>query len=164
MSFPVAMTRWTLPVDVTGQWLPLADTLALKFAGVLPADGWTGATPLDAFRQFHADAARLAATPGLDGWLAGAGWEHVNLAFLAGGLWLLLRRVTSWHIPVAFLAALGGIATVAWLVDSQPQTWPNWTSIRRNSKPTQAAAGPTTRKRKRVRRWKEGCPVGRASR
>lgn len=124
VSFPVDMTSWNLPRDVAGNVLPLADTLAAKFGGGALADGWTGATPLDAFRQFHGDAARLAATPGLDGWLAGAGWEHVNLAFLAGGLWLLARRVISWHIPVAFLAALAAAAAIAWLVDSSAHASP----------------------------------------
>lgn len=117
VSFPVEMTRWNLPVDVTGRLLPLADTLAVKFGGAALPDAWTGATPLDAFRQFHADPARLAATPGMDGWLAGTGWEHVNLAFLAGGLYLLARRVISWHIPVAFLGALTLASGIAWLVD-----------------------------------------------
>lgn len=117
VSFPVDMTRWTLPTDVTGAMLPLADTLAIKFGAAALPDAWTGATPLDAFRQFHADPARLAATPGLDGWLAGAGWEHVNLAFLAGGLYLLARRVITWHIPVAFLGALAIASGIAWAID-----------------------------------------------
>lgn len=117
VSFPVDMTSWTLPRDVTGGIQSLADTLAIKFGGAVAGDAWTGATPLDAFRQFHADPARLAATPGLDGWLAGAGWEHVNLAFLAGGLYLLARRAITWHVPVTFLGALVMVSGVAWLVD-----------------------------------------------
>lgn len=118
VSFPLDMTSWTLPRDVTGGVLSFGDTLGVKFGGMAPPDGWTGATPLDAFRQFHDDPARLAAMPGLDGWLAGAGWEHVNLAFLAGGLYLLARRAITWHIPATFLGALTLASGIAWLVDS----------------------------------------------
>ncbi len=46
-----------------------------------------------------------AQTPQFGRW-AGIGWEWVNLAFLAGGLWLLYRRIFTWHAPVAMLASL----------------------------------------------------------
>ncbi|MFA0025970.1 RnfABCDGE type electron transport complex subunit D, partial [Vibrio sp. 10N.261.49.A5] len=39
-------------------------------------------------------------------WLAGVGWEWVNLAYLVGGLVLIKQRVIQWHIPVAFLGSL----------------------------------------------------------
>ena len=35
------------------------------------------------------------------------GWEWVNLAWLVGGLWLLWRKIITWHIPLCFLLALG---------------------------------------------------------
>lgn len=117
VSFPVAMTTWNLPQDLAGTSLGLADTLALKFGAIAAPDSFTGATPLDAFRQFHGDTARLDAMPVMHGAFAGAGWEWVNIAFLAGGIYLLARRVISWHIPVAFLAALASIAAIAFLVD-----------------------------------------------
>lgn len=119
VSFPVAMTTWNLPGSL-GSGLPgLAETFALKFGTLALNDGVTGATPLDAFRQFHDQPERLNDIAVMHGWLAGAGWEHVNLAFLAGGLYLLVRRVISWHIPVAFLAALTLVSGVAYLIDAQ---------------------------------------------
>lgn len=111
VSFPVEMTTWNLPRDIAGHLPAFTDTLAHKF-GLPLTDGFTGATPLDTFRQFHSDSARLAAMPLMDGWLAGKGWEHVNLAFLAGGLYLLARRAITWHIPLAFLGTLALVATV----------------------------------------------------
>jgi len=119
VSFPVAMTTWNLPASLAGAPLSLADTVALKLGLSSLADGVTGATPLDAFRQFHDTPARLDAIPVMHGWLAGAGWEHVNLAFLAGGLFLLARRVISWHIPLAFLATLVLLSGTASLMDPQ---------------------------------------------
>jgi electron transport complex protein RnfD len=50
-------------------------------------------------------------TPQFGRW-AGIGWEWANLAFLAGGLWLLYQRVFTWHAPVAMLASLALLAAV----------------------------------------------------
>ena len=49
------------------------------------------------------------------GSLAGIGWEWVNLAYLAGGLVLLRLRVINWHIPLAFIASLLVMSTLATL-------------------------------------------------
>lgn len=119
VSFPVQMTTWNLPAGLAGAMPGLADTLALKFGLLAMPDGVTGATPLDTFRQFHSDTARLDAVPVMHGALAGAGWEWVNLAFVAGGLYLLARRVITWHIPVAFLLALALVSGTAWLADGE---------------------------------------------
>ena len=40
------------------------------------------------------------------------GWEWANLAFLAGGIWLLYQRVFSWHAPLAMLASLSLLAAI----------------------------------------------------
>lgn len=105
ISFPVQMTAWTPPRglgEVPGLWQALQ-------ACFLPAwyDGMTMATPLDVLRQN--DGLLLQdlwqQTPQFGRW-AGLGWEWVNLAFLAGGLWLLYRRVFSWHAPLSMLASL----------------------------------------------------------
>jgi electron transport complex protein RnfD len=118
VSFPVAMTTWNLPGGIGGSLPSLAETVAQKFTGIALPDGVTGATPLDAFRQFHDDPARLDGMAVMHGWLAGAGWEHVNLAFLAGGLFLLMRRVISWHIPLTFLATLTAVSLFASMIDN----------------------------------------------
>jgi len=39
----------------------------------------------------------------------------VNIAFLVGGLWLISKRIISWHIPVAMLASITLLATIFWL-------------------------------------------------
>jgi electron transport complex protein RnfD len=46
------------------------------------------------------------------GVIAGRGWDMVNLAFLAGGLWLLRQRIFTWHAPVGMLAALSACALI----------------------------------------------------
>ena len=71
-------------------------------------DAVTAATPLDLFRQnsgmLFDDLMQSKAE--LTGPIAGLGWDWVNLAFLAGGIWLLRQRIFTWHAPVGMLAAL----------------------------------------------------------
>lgn len=110
ISFPLPMTQWVLPAELTQQTPTLIDTLLGLAQGTqgLP-DGITGATPLDAFRQntgelvldVYAQSPVLAA-----GQWAGAGFEWVNLGFLLGGALLLQQRIFTWHAPVGMLATL----------------------------------------------------------
>lgn len=106
ISFPIQMSSWALPRGL--ETVPgLSEGLQRVFSpGSI--DALTGATPLDLLRQntglLFEDL--MISRPELSGW-AGLGWFEVNLAFLLGGLWLLYRRVFTWHAPIAMLAALG---------------------------------------------------------
>lgn len=108
VSFPVQMTtNWALSSQVTGAgFADIGSTLAAIFAST-PADAFTGATPLDAYKHLidkqTADVVLQEST--FNGWLNG-GWEWVNLAYLLGGLFLVWRKIISWHIPAAMLIAL----------------------------------------------------------
>jgi len=110
VSFPVQMTTsWALSTQMSGaDTLSFADTLQVIFSGQKElADAFTGATPLDAYKHLigKGTSADVLAESTFNGWLNG-GWEWMNIAFLAGGIFLLLRRIITWHIPVAMLAAL----------------------------------------------------------
>ncbi len=111
ISFPLQMTAWTPPRGL-GQTPGLVEALQACF---WPSsyDGVTMATPLDLMKQNSSllVADLWAQTPQFGRW-AGLGWEWVNLAFLAGGAWLLYLRVFSWHAPLAMLASLGLFAAV----------------------------------------------------
>jgi electron transport complex protein RnfD len=111
ISFPVQMTSWAPPRGL-GEMPGLLDALQACFS---PAsyDGLTMATPLDLLKQNNSLLVD-------DLWLqnaqfgrwAGLGWEWANIAFLAGGLWLLYRKIFTWHAPVAMLATLTFLAAV----------------------------------------------------
>jgi electron transport complex protein RnfD len=95
VSFPLEMTRWSVPGP---EW-----------------DALTGATALDALRTglrqgYTMQEVRAGAEFGR---LGAAGSEWVNLAALAGGLYLLARRIIRWQIPVAMLAGLAVPAALA---------------------------------------------------
>ncbi len=113
ISFPVEMTRWAAPLaslpagsDIPGLLETFAITLELQ---PLPTiDGFTMATPLDLVRQNNALMLSdlYQQNPEHFGRWGGAGWEMANLGFLAGGLFLLYRRIYTWHAPVSMLATL----------------------------------------------------------
>ena len=112
ISFPVPMTTWAAPLTLLpeGASAPsLLDTLALCFGLTehITIDGLTMATPLDLLRQNNSlMIAELRESNVIFGRWGGLGWEWVNLAFLAGGVLLLTKRIYTWHAPVAMLSAL----------------------------------------------------------
>ncbi|WP_034950750.1 electron transport complex subunit RsxD [Erwinia oleae] len=123
ISFPVQMTSW-LPPDALQSITPgFIDTLSMIFHGhtldghsmqqLQPGvDGVSQATPLDTFktglRAGHS-ADELRALP-----ISGLGWQWVNMAYLAGGLFLLWNNSIRWHIPLSFLLSLALFSTVGW--------------------------------------------------
>jgi RnfABCDGE-type electron transport complex G subunit len=118
LLFPQAMSRWCAPADLAGAQSSLAAALHALAAslGLLDAtalDAMTMATPLDLLRldDTHTLAELRRLHPQLDGW-GGHGWSAANAGFLAGGLWLVWRRVIAWHAPAAFLATLALLAAL----------------------------------------------------
>lgn len=118
VSFPALMSQW----PGSGQ-LSAAHQLNLIFGGERILDAITSATPLDALRTALHSAVGTPVASILEGRafgvLGGRGWEWISLAYLAGGLFLLARRIITWHIPAAFLATLALISAVAWFANPQ---------------------------------------------
>ena len=78
-------------------------------------DAWVQATALDSLRiNKSLTMDELFAGNPAFGHFGGRGMEWVNLAFLAGGAFLLQRRVFSWHAPVGMLASLFIISLLCW--------------------------------------------------
>lgn len=112
ISFPVQMTSWAAPIELLADAASvpnLFDSLliALGFMQLPAIDGFTMATPLDLMRQNNAlMTADLAAQYAQFGRWGGTGWEWANIGFLAGGLYLLYRKIYTWHAPISMLVAL----------------------------------------------------------
>jgi electron transport complex protein RnfD len=111
VSFPVQMTQWAAPLELTSTSLTLAQSAAAIFGGDLPKttlDAVTMATPLDSLRtgllQQHTVDEIM--TQPIFGYYGGTGFEWLAAAFLLGGLVLWALRIISWHIPLAFLAGV----------------------------------------------------------
>ncbi|MGC9457862.1 MAG: RnfABCDGE type electron transport complex subunit D [Halothiobacillaceae bacterium] len=126
VSFPAQMTLWGTPAGGEGLRLGFLETWQWSLFGTMPPglalDAITQATPLDAWRTEQSlgvtGISALQDHPAF-GILAGQGSEWVALAFLAGGVWMIWRRIIRWHIPVAMLGSLTLVSTVFWLVDPE---------------------------------------------
>lgn len=109
LSFPLQMNQWP------GQPSGLFDSLQQVLGGGEHIDAWAQPTILDGLR--HNRSLTLdelfASHPGF-GSIGGRGGEWVNLAFLLGGLFLLQRKVFSWHAPVGLLVGLSLFSLLAW--------------------------------------------------
>ena len=131
ISFPREMSQWLAPSGQSGlagggEGLNLLQSLSYVFAGQLPGaaagiDAYTMATPLDALKTglgLDKGVGELMDLP-MFGLLGGAGWEIINGLLLLGGLWMIYKRLITWHAPAAMLGALFAIATVFHLSDPQ---------------------------------------------
>jgi len=124
-AFPLHMTGWNIPgaqsingvpidpltlqgllisLSVTFPFLPFEPPRGLDVA----VDGFSAATPL----LFYKLAAQSSL---LEQWQSGGalfersaetGWEMVGIAFALGGLFLLWKRVITWHIPLSIIATV----------------------------------------------------------
>ena len=129
ISFPVQMTSWLPPQEIAATVPGFFDALNVIFNGHTASggdmnslrmgiDGISQATPLDTFKTtLHAGRTveQVMQYPIYSGVLAGAGWQWVNLAWLAGGIVLLWQKAIRWHIPVSFLLSLAVCATLGWI-------------------------------------------------
>lgn len=124
ISFPVEMTRWTAPFVLLGEgWqvLSFGDTLSVIFGGwANSADAFTSATPLDAMR--HRGGMTTEEAWRTSEVLANVGaWHAVSAAYVMGGVFLLYKKVFTWHTPVAMLGALAVISTLFYAIS--PDTY-----------------------------------------
>ncbi|MDD3883823.1 MAG: electron transport complex subunit RsxD [Gallionella sp.] len=123
ISFPAQMTQWISPHGLGQIELTFADQLRYMFLGILPPnvtlDAITMATPLDTLKtHLHLDEPiRQILDMPIYGRLAGQGSEMVSWGFLAGGLYLMARRIISWHIPLAYLGTIFAMAGIFHLAD-----------------------------------------------
>jgi electron transport complex protein RnfD len=112
VTFPQQMTHWP-----SSHGMDLLGGLQQVFGFSLgePPDAWAQATALDSLRiNKSLTMDELFAGNPAFGHVGGRGVEWVNLAFLAGGAFLLQRRIFTWHAPVGMLASLFIISLLCW--------------------------------------------------
>ena len=111
VSFPVQMTAWPTVVENNSRLV----------------DAVTGATPLGLIKEgvqygesMSLISTRLPSnTDMLLGLTGGSIGEMSALALLLGGLYLIFRKVITWHIPVVLLATIGLLTGVFWWFDPE---------------------------------------------
>ncbi|MBE0501976.1 MAG: RnfABCDGE type electron transport complex subunit D [Desulfuromonadales bacterium] len=112
ISFPVQMTIWAAPTpfstgfDAVTAATPLGEwKTAVMLTGKLPENLSAGTLNY------------------LTGNMPGSLGEVSALALLLGGLYLLVRKVITWHIPVSFIGTTLLLSGIFWLVD--PTRYPD---------------------------------------
>lgn len=115
VSFPIPMTQWATPLTIdSAHAMSISEAIDKIFFGKV-IDGYSSATVLDVMKQNSSLMLNdlYQKEPMLrTGTLAGAGWEWVNIAFLIGGLFLLYKRIFTWHAPISMLLALAVMAVL----------------------------------------------------
>ncbi|MGK7297116.1 MAG: RnfABCDGE type electron transport complex subunit D, partial [Candidatus Wenzhouxiangella sp. M2_3B_020] len=128
IAFPLDLSQWLAPRQLSPGLPGLAETAAAIFTGSLPEamswDAITAATPLDALKTGVAENRLVTEIRSAEifGDFGGLGWEWIANLYALGGLWLMWRRVISWHVPVATLATVILVSTPMWLAgpDTNP--------------------------------------------
>jgi H+/Na+-translocating ferredoxin:NAD+ oxidoreductase subunit D len=131
ISFPREMTTWLPTLSLNEHPLSLLETLRVIFSGGLPhglsIDAVSMATPLDTMKtqlKLQHNVGQILENGSIFGILSGKGWDAVNLAFLVGGIWLLYKRIISWHIPVAVLGSLAAMSLIFYGINPAHYTSP----------------------------------------
>ena len=108
ICFPAEMAYWpnilNNEIDVS-----IAQQVSINLQGLSVApDAYSGATPLSQMQSGLGQmkmVSEITSGP-LFGALGGAAWQWLAVAWLIGGIWLLVNKIIRWHIPVSMLAGL----------------------------------------------------------
>jgi len=121
IAFPMDLSQWLAPHQLSpglpGLWQTAHAILTGSLPDSLTWDALSQATPLDALKTGVAEnrlVTEIRNAP-IFGDFGGLGWEWIANLYALGGLWLLYRRVISWHVPVAVLATVVIVSTPMWL-------------------------------------------------
>ena len=118
-AFPIAITTW-FPAFTSGRFTSVSGSV-LTFPFAEPVfEGTSGATPLSAFKfdNVTADTGDLAL-----GLISGSTGETCAILILIGGLYLVIRNMMNWRIPVTILATVAALSGILYLVN--PEVYPS---------------------------------------
>ncbi len=128
IAFPLELTRWLSPrgladagalTEIPGLLQSLQTILNGQLPTILSWDAISQATPLDLLKngvEQNRMISEIRQSP-IFGSYGGRGWEWVANFYALGGIWLIWRRIISWHIPVAIIATVIILTLPAWLYD-----------------------------------------------
>jgi Na+-translocating ferredoxin:NAD+ oxidoreductase subunit D len=116
ISFPVQMTSWPVPSGLATGY----------------TDAVTGATPLAIIKEGIKNGESLSVLMGKvpDTWhlflgkIGGSIGEVAAFALLLGGIYLLLRKIITWHIPVSVIGSVAIFTLILWLINPEKYASP----------------------------------------
>ncbi len=143
VSFPLEMTLWQPPLALISVDLNFTNTLTTILTGFTvdgysveqirtSIDGVTMATPLDTLKTNTSMGFTVLESMQhpIFGDNFAFGWEWINIAFLLGGILLIIKKAIAWQTPVSFLVSLFICSFIAYSInpDSSASTMFHWFS------------------------------------
>ncbi len=123
VSFPFEMSQWIHPRTLVAYDFSFVEQLNYIFSEQKPAwDAITMATPLDEVKTGLREGIDYITILGNSSYLQTLSqntWIWSSLAFAAGGIWLLYKKVIQWQIPAALLVSLGLISGVFYIFSGE---------------------------------------------
>ncbi|MBT8261339.1 MAG: RnfABCDGE type electron transport complex subunit D [Bacteroidia bacterium] len=111
ISFPAQMSSWPVPVENN---MTLVDAISGETTlGIIKEGLMYGETMSTLSMQIPS------MTELLLGFTSGSAGEMSALALILGGLYLLIRKVITWHIPITILVTMAVFTGIFWLVDPE---------------------------------------------
>ncbi|MBR4325716.1 MAG: RnfABCDGE type electron transport complex subunit D [Bacteroidales bacterium] len=95
ISFPQQMTTWPKPIENRLNYL----------------DAVTGATPMSHDLLGKTDTVDM-----LLGATGGSLGEMAAIALIIGGIYMIVKKIITWHIPVSILATVAVFTSLVWLI------------------------------------------------
>ena len=109
ISFPVQMTSWPKPLGFDTAYI----------------DAETGATPLGLIKEAVKNGESISSIQDLPsgmqmfmGDITGSLGEVAALAIIVGLIYMLYKKIITWHIPVSIIVTVAAFSGILWLVDS----------------------------------------------
>ncbi len=115
VSFPVQMTTWPLPKPLFGGGAVTDAITGPTALGILKEGIGAGKT----IDQIMADPNMPAYIDRLTGNMTGSLGEMSAIALILGGIYMVIRKVIDWQVPVAIIATVFVFAGIFHLVDPQ---------------------------------------------
>ena len=119
ISFPAIMTKWPLPISHLLDF-NIGQQMETFFYGTKSLiDSVSSATPLDYIKTqiFLNKPFELNFTKGmpLNSYFNAS--IIISFCFLIGGIFMWIKKIITWHLPVTFLLSLILISAVFWIID-----------------------------------------------
>lgn len=109
ISFPVQMTTWPKPIPLSTQ---LTDVITGPTALAVVKDGVGRGEKVSELLARVPDYTEL-----FVGNMGGSLGEVSAIALILGGLYMLMRKIISWHIPVSYIGSVLVFTGILWMVN-----------------------------------------------
>ncbi len=111
ISFPTQMTSWPVPIENN---MTLVDAVSGETTLGIIKEGLMYGETMTTLAEKIPTLTEL-----LLGITSGSAGEMSALALILGGLYLLIRKVITWHIPVTILTTMALFTGIFWLVNPE---------------------------------------------